>query len=155
MANRILLATALLTFLFVSSAGVIMGFSVIAGRIRNSPTPVDGIEAARHLTYQRFPLEAGIANAALMFVTFLLILPGLLTPTRTLLKIGGVAISVCGVFTLCIGLFLWIITLDTKATFFPIWKGQESNIQGLMETSVCLVCCSTSHLILWGRVAFR
>jgi hypothetical protein len=139
MPNKILLATSGLTLLFVSAAGVMLGFSIIAGKIRTTPTPVDGIEAARHLTYLQFPLEAGIANAAMMFITFLLILPGLLTPTRGLLKVSSAAISICGAFTLCIGIFLWILTLNTKATFLPVWKGQEQDIQGLMEVS--FECC--------------
>ena len=136
MPNHVLLATTGLTLLFVSAAGIIMGFSVISSKMRNDITPVDGIDAARHLTYQRFPLEAGIANAAMMFLTFLLILPGLLTPTRTLLKVSAAAISVCGLFTLCIGIFLWILTLNTTKTFMPIWKTQEQYVQGLMEDSV-------------------
>jgi hypothetical protein len=136
MPNQILLATSGLTLVFVSAAATILGFSIVAGKIRNVPEPVDGRQAARHLIYQQFPLEAGIANAAMMFAAFLLLLPGLLTPTRGLLKAANFAISVCAVFTLCLGIFLWLLTLNTKATFAPIWRGQSQDVQGLMENTV-------------------
>jgi hypothetical protein len=139
MTNRVLLATSGLALIFVAAASIMMGFSVIVGQIRDEPNPVDGMEAARHLMYKRFPLEAGIANAIMMFITFLLVLPGLLTPTRGLLKVGSGAIVVCAIFTLCIGIFLWVLTLNTKGTFFPTWKQQSQEIQALMENS--FACC--------------
>lgn len=138
--NRILWVTSLLAFIFASSAAIMMGFSVVVGQIRDKPDPVDGFEAARHLMYKQFPLDAGIANAVLMFATFLLIVPGLVTPTRGLLKFAGGAIALCSIFTLCIGVFLWVLTLNTKAAFLSDWKGQSQDIQGLMENSVGFSC---------------
>lgn len=80
---------------------------------------------------------AGIANAVMVFINFVLTLPALATPARGLLKTAGYMIAVNAVFSLIIGLDLWITTLKTKQEFFEIWVSQPPEVQSLMQTRVC------------------
>jgi hypothetical protein len=81
---------------------------------------------------------AGIVNSIFVFVTFLITLPGLITPTRGWVKLGSYMTTVCGLFSLILGLYLWILTLKTKEDFAPIWAAQSATVQELMQTAVCL-----------------
>lgn len=79
---------------------------------------------------------AGIANSVLIFVTFLLTIPAIITPTRSWLKFGSVMVLLCGIFSLVIGLVLWILTLKTKEDFAGLWGSQPAAVQDLMQTRV-------------------
>lgn len=57
-------------------------------------------------------------------------------PTRGWLKLSGYFIVFNAIFSVILGLYLWIITLRTKETFSPVWNVQTSTVQGLMQTSV-------------------
>lgn len=39
-------------------------------------------------------------------------------------------------FSMIIGLYLWILTLKTKDDFAPLWMAQSAGVQDLMETTV-------------------
>ena len=80
---------------------------------------------------------AGIVNAVFVFVTFLFTIPGAITPARGWLKIGGWMATVCGLFSLVLGLYLWILTLRTKEDFAPLYFSQTPEIQELMQSAVC------------------
>jgi hypothetical protein len=79
---------------------------------------------------------AGIANAAFTLFIFLLTLPAIATPARGWLKFAGYLVVADALFTLIIGLDLWIITLKTKQEFFEIWTTQPANVQDLLQTTV-------------------
>lgn len=98
--------------------------------------PQDGEEATRNLLYQRFPLAAGIANGALVIIAFALSLPGLLMPLRGWLKASGYMVTLCGLFTLCVGVYLWVMTLNLKDEFFDTYLDQEPKVQDLIQTRV-------------------
>lgn len=138
MGNKVLGAFVLIDFLFAVMGAIMMGFSVIVLQTCFDP-PKDGGEAARDLLYQRFPLTAGIANAAFTLFIFLLTLPAIVTPARGWLKFAGYLVVADAIFTLIIGLDLWIITLRTKQTFFEIWTTQPANVQDLLQTT--FQCC--------------
>lgn len=72
----------------------------------------------------------------MVFISFALTLPALATPARGLLKAAGYMIAVNAVFSLIIGLDLWITTLKTKQEFFEIWTSQTPQIQSLLQTRV-------------------
>lgn len=57
-------------------------------------------------------------------------------PTRGWLKLSGYFIVINALFSVVLGLYLWIITLRTKETFSPVWNAQAAAIQDLMQTSV-------------------
>jgi hypothetical protein len=138
MANKILLAFIIADALFLITGAIELGFSLV---VQNSmfESPTDGPQAARNLLYQRFPLTAGIINAILIFATFLSTIPGIITPTRGWLKLSGWLVVANTLFTLSIGIFLWILSLRTKAEFFPIWSAQNDRVKDLMQTSFS--CC--------------
>lgn len=66
-------------------------------------------------------------------------LPGIVTPSRSWLKLGGAMATLSAIFSMVIGLYLWILTLKTKFDFAPLWMEQTDEVQDLMQTAVsCL-----------------
>lgn len=98
--------------------------------------PTNGEEATRNLLYKEFPLNAGIANGAFVIVAFVASLPGLLMPMRGWLKASGYMITVCGLFTLCVGVYLWVMTLNLRDNFFDTYLDQEPEVHDLIQTRV-------------------
>jgi hypothetical protein len=72
----------------------------------------------------------------MIFLAFAITLPGIITPMRGWLKISGWFVTVCGLFTLSIGVFLWVLTLRTQDLFSDIWLSSSPEVQSLMQTSV-------------------
>ncbi|PTB68330.1 hypothetical protein BBK36DRAFT_1157996 [Trichoderma citrinoviride] len=138
MPDKVFLATVLADALFLASGAMELGFSIAAMNLKDK-APTDGQDATRHIIYQHFPLTAGIANAILVLAVFLFTIPALALTKRSLLKISGYLITVCAVFTLAVGLYLWIMTLRLKETFEPFYEAQDASIQSLMQTS--FNCC--------------
>ncbi|KAK7969366.1 hypothetical protein PG996_002197 [Apiospora saccharicola] len=138
MVNKIMAAFVAADGLFALTGAIMMGFSVVVLNTCFDP-PTEGEGAARDLLYRRFPLQAGIANAVMVFVNFALTLPALATPARGLLKTAGYMIAINAVFSLIIGLDLWITTLKTKQEFFEIWTSQTPQVQSLLQTR--FQCC--------------
>ncbi|KAL2758575.1 hypothetical protein ACRALDRAFT_2040728 [Sodiomyces alcalophilus JCM 7366] len=138
MVNKILLTFVAADVLFLATGAITLGFSLIA-RQQMTEDATEGREAVRHLIYQNFPFEAGIANAVFIFITFVLTLPGIITPTRGWLKLSGFLIVFCALFTLCIGVFLWILTLRMQDRFLDIWTDQNDGVRSLMQTA--FECC--------------
>ncbi|KAK8089962.1 hypothetical protein PG997_004923 [Apiospora hydei] len=138
MVNKIMGAFMAADGLFAITGAIMMGFSVTVLNTCFDP-PTEGEGAARDLLYRRFPLQAGIANAVMVFVNFALTLPALATPARGLLKTAGYMIAINAVFSLIIGLDLWITTLKTKQEFSEIWISQTPEVQSLLQTR--FQCC--------------
>lgn len=136
MPDKVLLATLAINVLFLATGAIELGFCLVVQGLRDQD-PSDGREAVRHLLYQRFPLTAGIANAACVLGTFVFTLPGLASKSRSWLKLGGYMISFCAVFTLCLGVVLWVMTLKVKEDFFPVYLEQETATQSLIQEAVC------------------
>ncbi|KAK7418694.1 hypothetical protein QQZ08_011130 [Neonectria magnoliae] len=138
MANKVFLATVAADALFLAAGIMELVFSlVVRNQMDNAPS--DGEEATRNLLYQRFPLTAGIVNAAFILLTFVATLPGLITPARGILKVGGYMVTFCGIFTMCVGIFLWVMTLRIREEFFDIYVAQSPEVQGLIQSS--FECC--------------
>ncbi|KAL2269520.1 hypothetical protein VTJ83DRAFT_1704 [Remersonia thermophila] len=138
MANKVQIAYLIADFLFLLMGIFILSFSVIVNNIKDE-VPTNGRQAARNLLYQGFPLTAGIVNAVFIFVTFFATLPGLATTSRLSLKIAGWMSVVCMIFTLILGLYLWILTLKTRVDFFPRFVAQPDYIKSLMQIE--FECC--------------
>jgi hypothetical protein len=90
-------------------------------------------EASETLTYSP---TAGIGNAIFTFVAFASTLPALATNSRSWLKVAVVLIVIDALFTLIIGLDLWILTLRIKDTFSHLWVAQPVEVQSFMQTAV-------------------
>ncbi|OAQ68502.1 tetraspanin [Pochonia chlamydosporia 170] len=138
MPNKVFTTTLGINALFLASGCLELGFSLV---VQNQMTkaPQDGQEAVRNLLYKMFPLTAGIINGAITIGVFAFTLLGLMTPKRSLLKAGGYLITICGVFTLCLGVYLWIMTLRLKDGFFGTYLEQEPSVQSLIQQS--FQCC--------------
>jgi hypothetical protein len=140
MANKIVLTMVAADILYLVSGALMLGFCLIVKNSMND-APTNGEQAARNLLYREFPLDAGIGNAVFIFFTFAATVPGILLPGRTWLKISGWLLTISGIYSMCIGLFLWVLTLQMKPSFFNIWTSQEPSVQDLMQTSVgCFLC---------------
>lgn len=136
--SKVLLAYVVADGLFLLMGIFMIAFSVIVQNIQFE-IPTEGHQAARNLLYQRFPITAGIVNAVFIFVTFLFTIPGVITPARGWLKMGGWMTTVCGLFSLILGLYLWILTLKTKEDFALLYFQQTPEIQQLMQSA--FQCC--------------
>ncbi|TGJ81481.1 hypothetical protein E0Z10_g7287 [Xylaria hypoxylon] len=138
MVTKVLAAFIGVDILFALTGALIVGFSVIVRSTCFNP-PTDGDEAARDLLYQQFPLSAGIGNGVFTFIAFACTLPALATNSRSWLK-GAIALVVVNaIFSLVIGLELWILTLRIKETFSTLWNVQPAEVQGFMQGA--FNCC--------------
>lgn len=135
MVNKVMAAFIGVDGLFVSMGAIMLGFSIIVQQTCFD-VPSDGNAAARDLLYRRFPFTAGIVNAVFIFITFLATIPALATNNRSWLKLAAYMIVVDAIFTMAIGVDLWIITLKMKQEYFDIWMSQPPQIQELMQTAV-------------------
>jgi hypothetical protein len=138
MANKIQIAYLVADFLFLLMGVFILGFSVIVNNIKDE-VPENGRQAARNLFYQDFPLTAGIVNAIFVFITFFVTLPGLATSSRKWLKLASYMAVVCLVFSMILGLYLWIGTLRLREEFAPRFTAQPNDIKSLMQIE--FNCC--------------
>lgn len=135
MPDKVLLTTLAINVLFLATGALELGFCLVVRGLLDKD-PVDGRDAVRHLLYRQFPLDAGIANASIILATFVFTLLGLASSGRALLKLGGYLISFCAVFTLCLGVVLWVMTLRVKEDFFPTYLEQEPVVQSSIQNSV-------------------
>jgi hypothetical protein len=138
MINKVLAAFVVANGVFVSMGALELGFCIIV-RQTCFDIPTEGENAARNLLYQKFPFNAGIVNAALTFLIFLVTLPGMITGSRLWLKIAGYMTVIDAIFTMAIGLQLWIITLKMRDEFSGIWNSQPGGIQDVMQSA--FQCC--------------
>lgn len=136
MVNAVFLTAVIADILFLGSGILELVFSLVV-RSQMNDAPFDGEDATRKLLYQRFPLTAGIVNAVFILVTFATTLPGLVMPARSILKVSGYMVTLCAIFTMCVGVFLWVMTLKIQEQFFNIYIAQEPEIQSLIQNSVC------------------
>jgi len=138
MFDNLFIAALVADFLFLASGAIELGYSIATIAAANR-TPSNGKEATRHLLYEKFPFTAAIINAGFILAVFCFTIPGLALMKRKLLKITSYMIAFCGIFTLSIGLYLWIMTLRLKETFAPIYGQQEPAIQSLVQSM--FECC--------------
>ncbi|KAH8907895.1 hypothetical protein BR93DRAFT_572835 [Coniochaeta sp. PMI_546] len=138
MRDKVLLSYIVVDGIFVATGAIMLGFCVIIQNLMFE-TPTTGDQAARDLLYQQFPLTAGIVNSVLIFVTFLITIPGIVMPTRSWLKFGVYMTVVSAIFSMVLGLWLWIMTLKTKESFQLLWIAQPAAVQDLMQTQ--FQCC--------------
>jgi hypothetical protein len=64
---------------------------------------------------------------------------------RGWLKFAGYLVVADALFTLIIGLDLWIVTLTTKEELFDIWVAQPATVQDMLQTTVSLALLHTKE----------
>lgn len=138
MVDKIFLCTVLADLIFLASGVMELVFSLVV-KSQMGDISSDGESVTRNLLYQRFPLTAGIVNAIFILVTFTATLPGLVMPARSFLKVSGYMVTICAIFTMCVAVFLWVMTLRMKEQFFNIYIEQEPDVQSLIQNS--FQCC--------------
>ncbi|KAK3903444.1 hypothetical protein C8A05DRAFT_14597 [Staphylotrichum tortipilum] len=138
MANKIQLVYVISDGLFLLMGVFILAFAIIVNNVKDE-VPTNGRQAARNLLYQGFPLTAGIVNAVFIFVTFLVTLPGLATSSRKWIKLAGYMAVVCAMFSMILGLYVWILTLKARGDFAPLFAAQSDQVKSLMQTEFS--CC--------------
>lgn len=82
-------------------------------------------------------LSAIIANAGLVFFTFILSIPAMVMPmTRGWLKVHGYMTVVCAMFTLILGLLVWFDTLTSRSRMGQVWATLPASTQSLVQQEV-------------------
>ncbi|TID15905.1 putative dihydroxy-acid dehydratase [Venturia nashicola] len=136
--NKLMITFLSINFLFLSSAGLLLGFCLVSEQQERGVKNISSV--AFDILLFQCPLTAGVVNAVIMFLTFLLSLPALALPTnRGWLKLQGWLLVFCSFFTLVLGLFIWFDTLQTRKNLAVIWGQQPSDIQGLLQQR--FQCC--------------
>jgi len=130
--NKLMLTFLSVDFLFLSAAGLLLGFCLVSEQQERGAKNVQNV--AFDILLFQCPLTAGVVNAIVMFLTFLLSLPALAMPmNRGWLKLQGWLLVFCSFFTLILGLFIWFDTLQTRKNLAVIWGQQPSDVQGLLQ----------------------
>lgn len=135
MPDKVFLTALVVDGLFLATGALVLGFCLVVQSMIGS-VPANGEDAVRNLIYEWLPLKIGLVNAAFIIFTFLFTLPGLMTPGRSILKTSSYMVIFCGVFTLCVGVYIWVLTLQVKQSFFPVYLQQDSKIQSMIQISV-------------------
>ncbi|KAG5987137.1 hypothetical protein E4U52_007878, partial [Claviceps spartinae] len=132
-ANIILITTLGIITLFSATGVLLIIFSYLAkSQIGN--TASDGHEVIRLSLYETFPLVAGFANGGLVLVTAVVVVLGVVfSGRRRWLQMGGYLVIVCGVYSLCLGVYLWVMTLKLKGDFFGTYLGLRPSEQALVQ----------------------
>ena len=85
---------------------------------------------------------AALVNAGLIFLTFLVSLPGMLLSTdRAWITLHGWLVLVCALFTLILGLDVWFQTLRTRVNLGVVWGGESVEVQSLLQQRVSKQYC--------------
>lgn len=83
------------------------------------------------------PHIVALVNAIIVFATFTLTLPSMIMrESRLWLQLQGWMVIVSGVFTLVLGLVIWVETLRTRAELNTVWGQQTTAVQSLLQQRV-------------------
>jgi hypothetical protein len=136
--NKVLITFLVADFLFLATAGLLVGLAVTSLNEIALPPTIKTV--ARDLLLKRCPLKAAIINAIVIVITFVVSLPAVaLTTSRGWLKAQGWMIVGCAVFTLILGLDIWLSTLKTRSNLAVVWGQQTPQVQSLLQQT--FNCC--------------
>jgi len=142
MRDNVFLIYILADILFVVCGGLLLIFALVTESIVSQVPTVGTV--ARNLLFQQCPLNAAIANAVLVFVTFLFSVPAMVMPmTRGWLKLQGYLTCICALFTMILGLTVWYQTLKTRENLHGVWNTQSTATQSLLQQK--LNCCGYTN----------
>lgn len=154
MVDNIMLSFLLLDFLFLASGGLMIAAVFIneasmatqstttnvAANMLLMQTPLTGKRPLIRKPEPANHVSGVIVNAALIFVTFLISLPGAaLSTNRIWLKITGWMIAATAHVTLLLGVSIWFSTLQTRANLGTTLAQQSAHSQSLIQQK--FQCC--------------
>ncbi|KAL8800423.1 MAG: hypothetical protein Q9200_007246 [Gallowayella weberi] len=140
--------------LFVATGGLLVAVVLISKKAMMTPTKEN---VAPNLLLAHAPLNGALGDAGLIFLTFIVSIPGLVfTSSRTWLKVHSWLVLACIIVTLVIGLDIWYSTLQTRSNLAVMWNVDGPQIQHLLQERVKLVRIpgfnSTADKIVSGNV---
>jgi hypothetical protein len=152
MRDNILLTYALVDILFLVSGVLLLAFALTTESMgHQTPTvttaardiilkqaaPVSGQSPSHRCQLVLTELPAAIGNAVLVFITFLISIAAMVMPmTRGWLKLNGYMTAVCALFTMILGLSMWVDTLRTRSNLSVVWADQPASTQSLIQQAV-------------------
>jgi hypothetical protein len=142
MKDNVLVTYIIVDLLFVVCGGLMLTFALVTKSEINQTSTIQNV--ATDLLLSMCPLTAAIANAGLIFFTFLVSVPAMVMPmTRGWLKFHGYLTVICAIFTLVIGLSIWFETLKTRKNLSNIWNAQPQSTQSLLQQK--FNCCGYAN----------
>ncbi|EED19371.1 conserved hypothetical protein [Talaromyces stipitatus ATCC 10500] len=130
--DTVLLSYAGANFLYMAGGIMLLVGSLLFSQTINSTPTLDSAPAI--VLLEMVPEKVALVNAIFVFATFVLVLPTMILRTsRIWLKLQGWMVIVSGLFTLVIGLIIWIETLRTRATLNTSWGKQTPEVQSLLQ----------------------
>lgn len=130
--NKILLSYAGANFLFMLGGIILLVGSLLFSQSVNSTPTFDS--APSILLLKMVPERVALVNAIIVFATFALgLFSMLMRDSRIWLQLQGWMVIVSGMFTLVIGLVIWIETLRTRAALNTSWGQQTPAVQSLLQ----------------------
>ncbi|KAL8640135.1 MAG: hypothetical protein Q9228_002917 [Teloschistes exilis] len=123
--------------LFAATGGLLVAVVVISRHAISAPTMEN---VAPNLLLAHAPLNGALADAGLIFLTFVTSVPGLiLSKNRSWLRIHSWMVLACITVTLVIGLDVWFSTLKTRSNLAVMWNAESSDMQRLLQQR--FKCC--------------
>jgi hypothetical protein len=142
MKDNVLVTYIIVDLLFVVCGGLMLTFALVTKSEINQTSTIQNV--ATDLLLSMCPLTAAVANAVLIFFTFLVSVPAMVMPmTRGWLKFHGYLTVICAIFTLVIGLSIWFETLKTRKNLSNIWNAQPQSTQSLLQQK--FNCCGYAN----------
>ncbi|MCJ1336674.1 phospholipid scramblase 1 [Bachmanniomyces sp. S44760] len=132
MVNKILFTYLVFDGLFLCTGGLLLA-TVLIFKIGMEATPSTA-NVATNLLLEMTPLTGVLVNAALIFATFLMSLPGIfLSTNRSILRYHSFFVLGSACLTLILGLEIWISTLKTRSMLEGMWARETPEMQSLLQ----------------------
>ncbi|KAK2745529.1 phospholipid scramblase 1 [Myotisia sp. PD_48] len=142
MINKLLTTYIVFDILFLLGGVALVVVSLEGQAIGKAEATVDNI--ATILLIDRCPIIPSIANAGLVFASFLVSIPALVfRNSRIWLKLHGWMVVLSGLFTLGVGLRFWYETLKTRSLLKSIWMHESVVVRSLLQQR--FDCCGYTN----------
>ncbi|KAI4186074.1 MAG: hypothetical protein LQ346_005765 [Caloplaca aetnensis] len=120
--------------LFAATGGLLVAVILISKAAMNVATTTN---VTPNLLLSHAPLNSALADAGLIFATFIVSVPGLVFRNkRTWLKVHSWMVLICILVTLVIGLNVWFSTLETRSNLGVVWQQETAQMKHLLQERV-------------------
>ncbi|KAJ6261271.1 hypothetical protein Dda_3940 [Drechslerella dactyloides] len=137
--NKLLVVYVLVDIIFLgTSIGLIIAGQMFMHHMDNLKLSVEHSPYVILLFY--LPCNWIFANGILSAVTFLLSLPALALPMSLVwLRVHGWFVMICAIYSLVLGILVWVDTLTERAAMFEAWKAIGPAVQTFLQER--FQCC--------------